>query len=279
MQRLARRWRRQGRRVGFVPTMGCLHEGHLSLARRARRLVGRRGAVVVSIYVNPTQFGPQEDFARYPRALARDLALCRAAGVDVVFAPRDEEMYPCRGHGGYSTYVVEERLARVMEGALRPGHFRGVATVVAKLFNLVWPDVALFGAKDWQQAAIIRRMVGDLNFPVKVVVAPTVREPDGLAMSSRNRYLAGELRVQALALWQAIRKAQAAVRAARRPIRAAALRKQLRQFIERQPAARVDYLEFFEPDTLRPVAQVRRGVHLALAVFVGTTRLIDNARL
>ena len=161
----------------MVPTMGCLHAGHLSLVRRARRLVGRRGEVVVSIYVNPTQFGPREDFARYPRNLARDAQLCRAEGVDVIFAPDDEQMYPRDSEGaGYSTYVVEEHLSRVMEGQARPTHFRGVTTVVAKLFNIVQPELAVFGAKDYQQAAIIRRMVRDLNFPLRLIVAPCCAE-------------------------------------------------------------------------------------------------------
>ena len=212
MQRLAGQWRRQGVRVWFVPTMGYLHEGHLSLMRVARRRTGRTGKVVVSIYVNPTQFGPAEDLSRYPRDLKHDLKLCRAEGVDVVFAPADREIYPGRAEGLYTTYVVEEQLSRGMEGASRPAHFRGVTTVVAKLFNVVLPDVAVFGAKDWQQAAIIQRMVADLNFPVKIIVAPTVREPDGLALSSRNKYLDPAQRAQAVVLHRAIQRARAAVR-------------------------------------------------------------------
>ncbi|MFN3407941.1 MAG: pantoate--beta-alanine ligase [Limisphaerales bacterium] len=279
MQRWAVRTRRAGGRIGFVPTMGYLHDGHLSLVRRARRLVGPRGRVVVSIYVNPTQFAPHEDLSRYPRDLARDLRLCRAAGADVVFTPDDAAMYPGRQAGDYSTFVVEERLTQRMEGASRPTHFRGVTTIVAKLFNLVLPDVAVFGAKDWQQAAVIQRMVRDLNFPIRVVVAPTVREPDGLAMSSRNKYLTGSLRSQAVVLWQAIQLARAAVRAARQPIAAGALRRKLARLIVAQPDARLDYVEFFDPVTLEPRRLVTRGTHLALAVFIGKTRLIDNARL
>jgi pantoate--beta-alanine ligase len=279
MQRLARLWRQLGAPIGFVPTMGYLHDGHVSLCRCARRLVGPQGKVVVSIYVNPTQFGPREDFSRYPRDLARDAALCRAAGVDVIFAPADAAIYPGRTEGLYSTYVVEEVLSTFMEGRSRPTHFRGVTTVVAKLFNLVLPDLAIFGAKDWQQAAIIQRMVRDLNFPVRIVVAPTQREPDGLAMSSRNKYLTGDLRPQATVLWRAIQMARAAVRSSKRVLKAAVLKRRLRNLIERQPDARLDYLEFFEPRTLRPVAEVRRGTHLALAVFIGQTRLIDNAAL
>ena len=279
MQRLAKRWQRAGARVGFVPTMGYLHAGHLSLIKRARRLAGRRGKVVVSIYVNPTQFGPKEDFSRYPRDLARDLKLCRAEGTDVVFAPADREMYPRGGLGSFSTFVVEEDLSRGMEGASRPTHFRGVTTVVAKLFNLVQPSFAVFGAKDFQQAAVVKRMVRDLNFPLRIVVAPTVREPDGLALSSRNQYLGGQLRAQAIALRQAIHKAQTLVRPAKQPLPASKLKAQLRAFIERHPAARVDYIEFFDSETLAPLSNVTRGAHMALAVFIGKTRLIDNSSL
>jgi len=279
MQRLARNWRRAGARVGLVPTMGYLHAGHLSLVQRACRLVGQRGKVVVSIYVNPTQFGPQEDFSRYPRDLARDTRLCRKAGVDVIFAPDDAQMYPRNGAGGFSTFVVEETLSRGMEGKSRPTHFRGVTTVVAKLFNIVQPELAVFGAKDYQQAAIVKRTARDLNFPVKIVVAPILREPDGLALSSRNKYLAGELRAQALVLRRSLEKARAEVRKSSRPIPAARLKAELKRLIEQAPAARLDYVEFFEPHTLVPVPGVTRGTQMALAVFIGQTRLIDNARL
>ena len=279
MQRLALRWRRAGTRVGLVPTMGYLHAGHLSLVQRARQRVGQRGKVVVSIFVNPTQFGPNEDFTRYPRDLARDARLCRKEGVDVVFAPGDEQMYP-RGKGAdFSTFVVEENLALGMEGKSRPTHFRGVTTVVAKLFNLVQPDMAVFGAKDYQQAAIVKRIVRDLNFPLKIVIAPILREADGLAMSSRNKYLTGDLRQQALVLWRSIQQARGELRRSRKPIPAARLKAELRRFIERAPAARLDYVEFFEPNTLAPVSKVTGGVQMALAVFIGKTRLIDNARL
>ncbi len=277
MQRGTRRWQRGGARIGFVPTMGYLHDGHMSLVREARRRVGRAGKVVVSIYVNPTQFGPTEDLSRYPRDLKRDLQLCRAAGVDVVFTPNDAEMYPGKSEGRFSTYVVEETLAQVMEGASRPAHFRGVATVVAKLFNIVLPDVAVFGAKDWQQAAIIRRMVSDLNFPVKIIVAPTVREPDGLAMSSRNKYLDAEQRQQATVLSRAIELARA--RVGKTPVSAARLKAELAKLIATAPQAKLDYVEFFDPETLTPTVEVSRGSHLALAVFIGKTRLIDNGRL
>jgi len=291
MQRQARQWQRAGKRIGFVPTMGCLHAGHLSLVKRARQAAGKSGVLVVSIYVNPTQFGPKEDFSRYPRDLRRDFKLCREAGVDVVFTPGNKEMYPQVGSSRcddrtaqravptkFSTCVVEEKLSQSMEGASRPTHFRGVTTVVAKLFNIVLPDVAVFGAKDWQQAAIIKRMVADLNFPVKIIVAPTLRETDGLAMSSRNKYLAGKLRAQAIVLWQAIQTARAAVKRSK-AVPAAKLKADLKKMIETEPDMRLDYVEFFEPDTLSPVLKVTRRAHLALAVFVGKTRLIDNGRL
>jgi pantoate--beta-alanine ligase len=217
--------------------------------------------------------------SQYPRDLARDTRLCREAEVDVIFAPDDEQMYPRGGAGGFSTFVVEEDLARGMEGKSRPTHFRGVTTVVAKLFNIVQPELAVFGAKDYQQAAIVKRMVRDLNFPLKIVVAPILREADGLAISSRNKYLAGDLRAQALVLRCSLDKAGAEVRKLSRPIPAARLKAELKRFIARTPSARLDYVEFFDPDTLVPVPRVTRGTQMAVAVFIGKTRLIDNARL
>ena len=278
MQRLAKKWRREGRHTGLVPTMGYLHDGHMSLAQVARRQVGKSGRVILSIYVNPTQFGPQEDLAKYPRDLKRDFKLCREAGIEVVFTPDDGEIYPGKGEGKYSTYVVEEKLSQIMEGAARPAHFRGVTTVVAKLFNIVLPDVAIFGQKDFQQATIIRRMTADLNFPVKIIMAPTRRESDGLAMSSRNKYLTSERRTQATVLWRAIEAAQKTVN--KLPsVSASKLKTELKKLIETEPDARVDYVEFFEPDTLEPVMLVAHGHQMALAVLIGKTRLIDNARL
>jgi pantoate--beta-alanine ligase len=279
MQRLARRWQSERIPVGFVPTMGYLHAGHLSLVKRARKEVGAHGKVVLSIYVNPTQFAPTEDLAKYPRDLQGDLRRCREAGVDVVFVPSDAEMYPQPAGEAYSTYVLEENLSRRMEGVSRPIHFRGVTTVVAKLFNLVLPRVAVFGAKDFQQATIIRRMVRDLHFPIKIIVAPTVRENDGLAKSSRNKYLSPAERPQALALSQAIQAAREQVRQAARPLPAAKLKALLTRQIQAHPAARVDYLEFFNPRTLEPASQVAPGVQMAMAVFMGKTRLIDNGLL
>jgi pantoate--beta-alanine ligase len=293
MQKRAQQWKRQGVRVGFVPTMGYLHAGHLSLVREARKRVGKNGKVVVSIYVNPTQFTPTEDLAQYPRDLKHDLKLCREVGVDVVFTPSDAEMYPVLECGdtspllkrrhvtalqNFSTYIIEGKLSQGMEGVARPTHFRGVTTVVAKLFNIVSPDVAVFGQKDFQQAAIIKRMVTDLNFPVKIVIAPTLREADGLAMSSRNKYLTGDLRRQAVVLWRSVQKAQTAVKKMG-AVSAAKLKADLKKLVESEPAARLDYVEFFEPDTLLPVAKVTRGTQMALAVFIGKTRLIDNVQL
>lgn len=273
MQRLALKWKARGVKVGFVPTMGYLHAGHLSLIARARKAAGSRGLVVVSIYVNPTQFGPKEDLSRYPRDFARDSKLCREAGADVIFVPADREIYA----PGHSTYVSEEMLSRGMEGAARPTHFRGVTTVVAKLFNIVLPDVAVFGAKDFQQAAVVQRMARDLNFPVKIVVASTHREADGLAMSSRNKFLNVEQRGQAVVLSQALKMARQLT--AKKTQSAKALRKVLTRFIAQHNQARLDYIEFFDPHTLEPLEKVGRGVRMALAVFFGKTRLIDNALL
>jgi pantoate--beta-alanine ligase len=279
MRQLAGQWREAGVATAFVPTMGWLHAGHISLVQRARWAAGPRGKVIVSIFVNPTQFGPNEDFGKYPRDLDRDARLCRKAGVDVVFAPNAAEMYPSGPDASFSTHVVEEALSQGMEGATRPTHFRGVTTVVAKLFNIVDPATAVFGQKDFQQAAIIRRMIRDLNFRVRLVVAPTVREVDGLAMSSRNQYLAPDERAQAVALWEAIRMARRLVRTSGKSLTAASMRQALTERLAVYPAAHVDYIAFFDAVNLKPVEQVTRGTQLALAVRVGKTRLIDNARL
>jgi pantoate--beta-alanine ligase len=276
MQRLALGWRREGKTVGFVPTMGYLHEGHLSLMKKARQMVKPEGIVVVSIFVNPLQFAPQEDLSNYPRDLQRDKELCKDAGVDVLFIPESEQLYPTTG-SAYSTYVVEELFSKGMEGASRPSHFRGVTTVVAKLFNLVLPDIAIFGAKDYQQAAVIQKMVQDLNFPVKIVVAPTIREKDNLAMSSRNKYLSPEERAQAPIIHKAVLKAKERLKKTTTTIRAEDLKKDLADLIHTQPAAKVDYIEFFDPLSFEPMTELRSGCHMALAVFIGKTRLIDNA--
>ena len=256
-----------GKRVVLVPTMGALHAGHAALIRRARRLADD-GVVVVTIFVNPTQFNDAGDLRRYPRPLAADKCLCRDEGVDVVFNPRS--LYAPDA----SVTVEETAVSRGMEGAARPGHFCGVATVVVKLFNLALPDVAVFGEKDFQQAALIRRVVRDLDLPVRVVLVPTVREADGLACSSRNALLNGRERASAAVLWRAIGMARHAVRDG--GLRG--LRQRIKKYIEQQPGTRVDYVEFFDEHTLRPVLP-RKGARLALAVYVGKTRLIDNGRM
>ena len=259
--------------VVLVPTMGALHAGHAALLDRARRLAGPRGFVVVSIFVNPTQFGPKEDFARYPRPFAADRALCAAHGADLIFHPTPEAMYP----EGYSTYVDEEAVSLPLCGGSRPGHFRGVCTVVLKLLHIVAPEMAVFGLKDFQQCAVIRRMVRDLDVPVRIVAVATVREGDGLALSSRNRYLTPEERAQAPVLRRALLAARAAFLAGEK--RAAKLRALILKTIATAPLARVDYVEIADADTLQPVTMAGRNNVLALAVFFGRTRLIDNLLL
>lgn len=261
--------RRAGRTIGFVPTMGALHAGHASLIARARR---ETDVVVVSIFVNPAQFGPREDYRRYPRTLARDLALCRRHGADVVFTPAVAAVYP----PGFDTFVDQAALPRFLCGPFRPGHFRGVLTVVAKLFNMVQPDAAYFGAKDYQQAAIVRRMARDLDFPVRIVVCPTVRERDGLALSSRNVYLDAPARARATALARALRLARRRVREGER--RARRIVAEMRRLLRRAaPGARIDYVSAVDPETLAPVARIRARTLFALAVRFGRTRLIDSA--
>ncbi len=251
------------RRIGFVPTMGCLHEGHLSLMRRARVDCE---LVVASIFVNPLQFGPDEDLERYPRDLARDSELCREVGVDLLFSTSPAQMYP----EGYSTYVTEDRLGQTLCGADRPGHFRGVTTVVAKLFQLVLPHVAYFGQKDAQQAAIIERMARDLNFPIQIEILPIVREADGLALSSRNRYLSTEARTQALSLIASLRLAAQAFADGQSDARA------LAQTVRAHIQGEIDYVEIVSRQDFQPVETARAGDLLALAVRIGPTRLIDN---
>ena len=269
-----RDWRRGAGRVVFVPTMGALHDGHAALVREARRLAGAEGRVAVSIFVNPLQFGPNEDFNRYPRTLEADLAICAAAGADLVFAPPVDEVYP----PDRSIQVSESRLSRVLCGASRPGHFDGVCTVVAKLFNLVQPDDAVFGKKDYQQLAILRRLVRDLDFPVQLHGLDTVRETDGLALSSRNRYLSAEERAQAPALQAALQRARAAWRSGVSDPEAllAGVRDQL---AAAAPLGRIDYAALVNRHTLEPQAQADAEGLLALAVFFGGARLIDNLEL
>jgi pantoate--beta-alanine ligase len=270
MRAALRELRARGLTIGLVPTMGALHEGHLSLARAAQAACD---AVVVSIFVNPTQFGPHEDFAKYPRTFEADCAALEHEGVVLVFAPSAEEMYAT----GASTFVDVEGVSERLDGASRPGHFRGVATVVAKLFHIVGPDKAFFGQKDAAQVAVLRKMVRDLNFPLELVVCPIVREPDGLAMSSRNRYLSAVERRQALVLHRALdevsRRAAGGVTQAQDLIDAAMA------VLASEPQVRVDYCRVVDPGTLEDIADVRQGALVAIAAFVGTTRLIDNVLL
>ncbi len=253
--------------LGLIPTMGYLHAGHISLVERAR---AECASVVASIFVNPTQFAPGEDLAKYPRDLPRDLALLAAAGTDLVWTPTPEVIYP----PGFQTWVSVEGLALPLEGAQRPGHFRGVATVVAKLFNAVAPQKAYFGQKDAQQAAVIRRMTRDLDFPIEIVVCPTLRAEDGLALSSRNTYLNPEERQAATVLIRALRRAESAHAQGERD--AEALRRTMCAVIEAEPLARLQYVSCADVDSLEELAQVQGKALLSMAVFVGRTRLIDN---
>lgn len=270
-----REMRRRGLTIALVPTMGALHEGHLSLVRAARTA---SDAVVVSIFVNPTQFGPDEDFAKYPRTFEADCAALEREGIDLVFAPAAEEMYP----PGASTFVDVDGVSERLDGASRPGHFRGVATVVAKLFHIVQPDKAFFGQKDAAQVAVLRKMVRDLNFGLELVVCPIVREPDGLAMSSRNRYLSLEERRQALVLNRALREVERLAAEGVTPAQKLPAQKLIaaaEAVLAGEPAVRVDYLHAVNPDTLEDVADTRNGALIAVAAFVGATRLIDNLLL
>ncbi len=253
--------------LGLVPTMGFLHEGHLSLARQAREDCK---SVAVSIFVNPTQFGPTEDLSKYPRDLERDLSMLESVGVDLVWTPTPEIMYP----PGYQTWVEVQDITRPLEGAQRPGHFKGVATVVAKLFNAVQPAKAYFGQKDAQQAAVIRRMAADLNFPVEIVVCPIVREPDGLAMSSRNVYLDPAQRKAATVLYRALNAAKADYDKGERD--AGRLRETMQQTIAAEPLAQVQYVSCADYNTLQELDRVTGKALLSMAVFFGRTRLIDN---
>lgn len=266
------RWRKAGERIGFVPTMGALHEGHLSLVGIARN-GGNCARIVASVFVNPTQFGPNEDFGRYPRQPEKDAEMLAAAGCDLLFLPDVDTMYP----PGHTAYVDLGNPAETLEGVCRPGHFRGVATVVALLFNLVQPDVAVFGEKDAQQLAVIRQMVRDLHIPVEVVPAPTIREPDGLAMSSRNAYLSPEERKAAAVLHCSLRNAEAAIQAGER--RGDEVRRILSETLNSEPLARVEYAEVVDAESFQPVEKLRGRLVLPLAVRVGGTRLIDNLQL
>lgn len=268
MSYMSRQLRAEGKRIGLVPTMGYFHEGHLSLMRAAR---ADCDSVVVSLFVNPTQFGPFEDYEKYPRDLPRDLHMAEKEGVDILFTPSVAEMYP----QGFETVIHLPRVSAGLCGWARPGHFDGVAVVVAKLFNIIQPDVAYFGAKDYQQTVLIRRMVVDLNMKVQIVVCPTIREPDGLAMSSRNAYLSEEERRQAPRIYRALCEAEKAYRNGES--RASTLRRIIRELLESPPPFSVDYVEIVHPQTLLPLNRIGEdGAVIAVAGFLGKTRLIDN---
>ncbi|MCM8770352.1 MAG: pantoate--beta-alanine ligase [Candidatus Omnitrophica bacterium] len=267
IQQILAKERLKGRSIGFVPTMGALHEGHLSLIRQARR---ENDIVVVSIFVNPTQFGPKEDFKKYPRNFKKDALLCEKCGVDFIFYPDAKAMYP----KGYKTYVNVEDLGNVLCGKSRPGHFKGVATVVTKLFNIIGPDLAYFGSKDAQQAIIIKRMVEDLNMPLKIKVMPTVREKDGLAMSSRNIYLNKKERKAATALFHSLKAAEKFIKKGEKD--AGKIIHLMRRMIQEAQPKKIDYIEIVDAQSLLPVKKIKGKVLIALAVWFGKARLIDN---
>lgn len=270
LREVLRAVRREGKRIGLVPTMGALHEGHLSLVRASRE---ECDYTVVSIYVNPSQFGPSEDLEQYPRTLEADLDALARHETPLVFAPTNDEVYP----GGYATWVEVGSVAGPLEGECRPGHFRGVATIVLKLLGMVQPDAAYFGQKDYQQALVIGRMVADLNLPIAIRVCPIVREPDGLAMSSRNAYLSPDERQRALVLWKSLCLASELVARGERDT--AVVAERMREVILSAEGARIDYVALVDPDTLEPVEAIRSRTLAAVAVHVGRTRLIDNRLL
>ncbi len=272
MQAISRKLRLEGKTIGFVPTMGYLHEGHLSLVRASK---SECDVTVVSIFVNPIQFGPKEDLSRYPRDFERDKNMLEKEGVDFVFYPTVEDMYP----DGFNTTINVEGVTKNLCGASRPGHFRGVTTVVGKLFNIVFPDKAYFGEKDYQQLITIKKMVRDLNFPIEIVGMPIVREKDGLAMSSRNTYLNAEERASALCLYKSILLAKQLIADGEKNVKN--ILKSIEQLIKNTPFTKIDYVKFCDPETLEYIedGEIKGRVLLALAVFVGNTRLIDNAIL
>jgi pantoate--beta-alanine ligase len=259
--------RLRGGRIAFVPTMGYFHDGHLSLMKEAKVMAD---CVVVSIYVNPTQFGPKEDFSKYPRDLDRDLEMAESVGVDVIFYPSDKEMYP----SGYQTYVDVEKVTQNLCGIARPGHFRGVTTICTKLFNIVKPHVALFGKKDFQQFITIKRMVDDLNLDLQIIGFPTVREADGLAMSSRNKYLTKKERPSALTLFKAIKRAQNIYSKGER--KSSVIMMEMEKLIKKAPFTIIDYIKICDTKTLKDIREIKNQAVVALAVKVGRTRLIDN---
>lgn len=270
MQKISTALKRKGKIIGFVPTMGYLHEGHLSLIRLAKK---KSDVVFVSIFVNPLQFGPKEDFKRYPRDLKRDIKLAKKSGCDILFVPGEKKMYPER----YLTNVNVEKLADTLEGKFRSGHFKGVTTVVAKLFNIVQPDLAFFGQKDAQQVVIIQKMVQDLNFNLKIIVGPTVREPSGLALSSRNSYLADDEKKTAKVLFESLQKAQSVIEQGE--TNSFKIIHEMEKMILSKPKTIIDYIAITDSQTLEPLEKLSGEVLISMAVFVGSTRLIDNLKL
>jgi len=267
MQKSSLALRRKGKLIGLVPTMGALHEGHLSLVRMARK---KSDVVVVSIFVNPTQFGPGEDFQKYPRVFPQDKKLLQKEKCDIIFYPSAKQIYP----ENYLTFVDVEDITTRLEGASRPGHFRGVATIVAKLFNIVQPDLAFFGQKDAQQVVVVKKMVSDLNFPVKIIVCPTVRDQKGLALSSRNSYLSPDEKCQALCLYEALEKARDLIQLGQ--TNPQVVISSMQTVIQKSPLAEIDYVAITDTKRLLPVDKIRGDVLISLAVRVGNTRLIDN---
>ncbi len=271
MQKASRQLAARSKTIALVPTMGNLHEGHLSLIRCARKTAD---VVIVTIFVNPKQFGPKEDYKKYPRDEKNDIAKIKKAGGDIVFIPKATQIYP----DDFQTYVTVEKLSQTLEGKSRPEHFRGVTTVVAKLFNITRPDVAIFGAKDFQQSKVLKQMTKDLGYPIKFVIAPTVREKDGLAMSSRNRYFTVEQRHQACCLYYALRTAREMVKSGIKDVRT--IKSEMRAVIKAtSPKCKIDYIAFTEFDSLKPVSKASKSTICSLAVCVHNVRLIDNMRL
>ncbi|AMM41346.1 pantoate--beta-alanine ligase [Candidatus Desulfofervidus auxilii] len=270
MAALSQKWHQAGKIIAFVPTMGYFHQGHLSLMGEGKK---QGDVLVVSLFVNPIQFGPKEDLAAYPRNLQRDASLAEKEGTDVLFVPEEKEMYP----EGYQTYVKVTQLTKYLCGVSRPGHFKGVTTVVAKLFNIIRPHIAIFGLKDYQQYIVIKRMVRDLNYPIKIIGCPIVRETDGLAMSSRNVYLTSEQRPSALSLYKSLNIAQEMVNKGER--KAKNIIKAVSTFIQKHPYTKIDYVKLCHPETLEDLEEIKERALLALAVKVGKARLIDNTIL
>lgn len=270
MAALSQKWHQAGKIIAFVPTMGYFHQGHLSLMGEGKK---QGDVLVVSLFVNPIQFGPKEDLAAYPRNLQRDASLAEKEGTDVLFVPEEKEMYP----EGYQTYVEVTQLTKYLCGVSRPGHFKGVTTVVAKLFNIIRPHIAIFGLKDYQQYIVIKRMVRDLNYPIKIIGCPIVRETDGLAMSSRNVYLTSEQRPSALSLYKSLNIAQEMVNKGER--KAKNIIKAVSIFIQKHPYTKIDYVKLCHPETLEDLEEIKERALLALAVKVGKARLIDNTIL